>query len=140
MFKCKDSDKGKVNSRSTLLKFTDGTSKHMSIDEDAFLSAYYSPICYRPSCGHCKFACRDRTADIMQLKEVDRECALKSQGILNHPTAVHPRREEFFDLLNDKEFLYAAKKTTNYSFINRWRQKIRLAKIKKRFRERWQKT
>lgn len=181
VFKCKDADKGKVNSRSALLRFTDGTSKHMSIDEDAFLSAYYSHICYRPSCGHCKFACRNRTADItlgdawhieeiypeydpyegvslvltatekgrevvsdiadiMQLKEVDREWALRSQGILNHPTAVHPRREEFFDLLNDKGFLYAAKKTTNYSFINRLRQKIRLAKIKKRFKEIWKKT
>lgn len=176
MFRCKDSDGRTVNSRSALLKFADGTLKHVNINEDAFLSAYYSHICFRPSCGYCKFACKDRTsditlgdawhiediypeynpykgvsliltatekgekvvndiADIMRLREVDREWALMSQGVMNHPTEVHPRREDFFTLLKVRGFIYAAKKTTNYSITNRFRQKLRMSKVKKRFRE-----
>lgn len=166
VFRDKSEKKGVVNSRSAMLKYANGSLKHVSINEDAFLSAYYSHICFRLSCSYCKFACRNRTsditladawhieemyseynpykgvsliltatekgqkiidniADIMQLKEIDKEWALKSQGVLNHPTEMHPRREDFFTLLENRGFMHAAKRTTNYSIINRLLNKVR---------------
>lgn len=55
---------GIVNSKTGFINFTNGTDKVMSITEDAFLTAYYSYLCFRPSCATCKFARQERISDI----------------------------------------------------------------------------
>ena len=63
MFKNKRPFKGKVNSRTAYIEYNDGSSKVVGIKEDPFLSLYYHRLGYRPSCGSCRFATRQRVSD-----------------------------------------------------------------------------
>ena len=55
---------GKVSSRSAIVYYSDGTSEHLEINQDAFLQLYYERIAYRVSCGNCLFAEPNRISDI----------------------------------------------------------------------------
>ncbi len=64
LFKNKTPIRGKVNSRSAKIVFTNGKTLFVGIEDDPFLKAYYSRLFYRPSCKVCSFARPHRVSDL----------------------------------------------------------------------------
>ncbi len=62
-FKNKSPKDGKINTRTALIEFDDGTKKVREIANDAFLRGYYTRLFYRPSCAVCPFAREERLSD-----------------------------------------------------------------------------
>lgn len=52
------------NSRSAEITYSNGKQEYVDQHSDPFLKAYYTRLFYRKSCMYCKFARKDRVADI----------------------------------------------------------------------------
>ncbi|MBO5248235.1 MAG: Coenzyme F420 hydrogenase/dehydrogenase, beta subunit C-terminal domain [Clostridia bacterium] len=63
-FRSKTPIERSVNSRSAKIVFANGSVKTVLPKDDPFLKAYYSRLCYRPSCKVCPFAKPQRVSDI----------------------------------------------------------------------------
>ena len=63
-FRNKKQYRGKINSRTAEIIYSDASSKIVGIKDDAFLSFYYRRLGYRPSCYECRFTVQQRVSDL----------------------------------------------------------------------------
>lgn len=57
--------------------------------------------------------------DVLQLQELSAKWALESQGVLNHPTVMHPNRDLFFKIWREKGVFTAV-------FLATWKRRLRI--------------
>lgn len=63
-FRNKKQYRGRINSRTAEITYSDGTNRIVGIKDDAFLSFYYRRLGYRPSCAECRFTVQQRVSDL----------------------------------------------------------------------------
>lgn len=63
-FRNRENKKGVIDPRTAYIRFESGTEQIKSKKNDPYLRGFYKRLTIRPSCNTCKFATRDRVADI----------------------------------------------------------------------------
>ncbi len=60
----RDFDTERVNPRTMDIRMENGETVNLDMQTSAYLYAFYTSLCYRPSCTACRFACPQRPGDI----------------------------------------------------------------------------